>query len=192
LLIQQLCDEQKYDISGLADALIEQQSLGSVSVSSLGFDLENKYGHLNDTEFEKMRIKHNNDRDVYGITTVINFSKRENKRFLEDIYSYIMYRAKKHLDKDQLKKFISILSNKKIALFINERYMNLPIMVIPKILKGIPEDIEFTKQQDDIADPADFDFDYFLGIAKLSSNDLYYKAEEERFINNSIISFKFT
>lgn len=166
LLTQQLCDDQKFDVSGLADALIAQQSLGSLPVTTLGFNLDEKYADLNDEEFEKMRIKHNNDRDVYGITTVINFSKREDKKFLEDIYGYIMYKAKKCLDKDKLKKFITLLNNKRIGLFINERYLNLPVNLVPTLLKSIPEDIEFTKQQDDVENPSDFNFDFFLGIAK--------------------------
>lgn len=161
-------------------------------MSSLGFDLDEKYAHLNDAEFEKVKIKHNNDRDVYGITTVINFSKREKKPFLEEIYSYIMYRARTGLDKDQVKRFINILSTKKIGLFINERYLNLPFNIMPQLLKGLPSDIEFTKKQDDVEDPSDYNFDYFLGIAKISDDDLYYKQEEERFISNATLSFRFT
>jgi protein BCP1 len=191
MLIHLLCDDQKYDVSGLADALIAQQSLGSLPVTTLDFDLEEKYGNLKDAEFEKMRIKFNNDRDVYGITTVINFSKRENKQCLEDIYGYIMYNAKKNLDKQSLKKFISILNSKKIGLLINERYLNLPVSLIPDMLRGIVKDIDFTKQQDDVEDPSDYDFDYFLGIGKLTPADLYYKSEEERFIKDSEIQFKF-
>ena len=192
MLTQQLCDDQKFDVSGLADALIAQQSLGSLPVTSLGFNLDEKYKNLNDVEFEKMRIKHNNDRDVYGITTVINFSKREGKKFLEDIYGYIMFRAKKSLEKDKLKKFIAIMNSKKIGLFINERYLNLPVQLIPNLLRGLVDDIEFTKQQDDVDDPEDYDFDYFLGIAKWSANDLYYKVEEERLVEGSSLSFKFS
>lgn len=191
MLVLQLCDDQKFDVSGLADALIAQQSLGSLPVTSLGFNLDEKYANLTDEEFEKMRVKHNNERDVYGITSVIDFSNRENKQCLEDIYGYVMYKARKQLDKEKLKKFINILSNKKVALFINERYLNLPIKLVPMLLKSIPDDIEFTKQQDDIADPSVYDFDYFLGFAKLSADDKFYKAEEERFIENSLISFKF-
>lgn len=193
MLLSQLCDDQKYDISGLADALIAQQSLGSLPVTTLGFDLDKKYAKLNDEEFEKMRIKHNNGRDVYGITTVIDFSNREEKPFLEDIYGYIMMRAKKHLDKADLKKFISILSLKnKVALFINERYLNLPTTLIPSLLRSIPEDIEFTQKQDDVADPSIYDFDYFLGMAKLSQDGLYYKAEEEKFVAGSTVKFEFS
>jgi len=192
MLVQQLCDDQKYDASGLADALIMQQSLGSLPVTALDFNLDEKYSALTDEEFEKMRQKHNNDRDVYGITSVINFSNRENRQYLEDIYGYIMYKAKKNLEKDQLKKFIGILNSKKVALFINERYLNLPVKLIPTLLKSIPDDIEFTKKQDDIKDPSEYDFDYFLGISKWSPNDLFFKAEEEKFVAGSTVSFKFT
>mmetsp|Transcript_13967 Transcript_13967/g.12349 ORF Transcript_13967/g.12349 Transcript_13967/m.12349 type:complete len:248 (+) Transcript_13967:132-875(+) len=191
MLTQNLCDEQKYDVSGLSDALIEQQSLGSLPVTDLGFNLDEKFRLLNDKEFEKMRIKHNNERDVFGITTVINFSNREGKQFLEDIYGHLMYKAKKCLDKENLRKFISILNNKKVALFINERFLNLPVRLVPDLLRGVITDINFTKEQDDVPNPSDYNFDYFLGIAKLSTDDLYYKAEEEKFIEKSIVSFKF-
>ena len=135
-------------------------------VSALDFDLEQKYAKLNDKEFEKMRIKHNNDRDVYGITTVINFSNRKSHPYLEEIYNYLTNQAKKHVKKDEFKQFIDMLKTNKIGLFINERYMNLPDILTPKVLKSIPEDIEFTKKQDDIDDPSVYNFDYFLGIAK--------------------------
>ena len=185
-------DEQQYDVSGLSDALIEQQSLGSLIVSALDFDLEQKYAKLNDKEFEKMRIKHNNDRDVYGITTVINFSNRKSHPYLEEIYNYLTNQAKKHVKKDEFKQFIDMLKTNKIGLFINERYMNLPDILTPKVLKSIPEDIEFTKKQDDIDDPSVYDFDYFLGIAKWSTDNLYYKPEEERFIDHASFSFNFS
>lgn len=192
MLIQKLCDEQKYDVSGLADALIEQQSLGSLPVTSLSFDLDEKYKDLNDADFKKMRIKHNNDRDIYGITTVINFSDREDKPYLEEIYGYIMYKAKKFLKKDLIKKFIGILNSKKVGLFVNERYLNLPVNLVPMLLKGLIEDIDFTRKQDDVPNPEAYDFDYFLGMAKVSTDDLYYKPEEERFVEKSIVSFKFS
>jgi hypothetical protein len=192
MLIQLLCDDQKYDVSGLADALIAQQSLGSLPVTTLEYDLDAKYGHLTDEDFEKMRVKFNMDRDVYGITTVINFSKREKKQYLEDIYGYVMFKAKKFLKKDDLKKFISILNTNKIGLFINERYLNLPVNLVPELLRNLVKDIDFTKQQDDVEDPSDYNFDYFLGIGKLTPDDLYYKAEEERFVKASMVHFTFT
>lgn len=192
MLIQKLCDEQKYDVSGLADALIGQVSLGSLPVTSLGFDMDKKYADLDDENFEKMKYKLNNDRDVYGITTVIDFKNREDKQYLEDIYGYVMYKAKKNLKKDDLKKFIGILNSKKVGLFINERFLNLPVKLIPDLLRGLIDDINFTKQQDDVEDPSAYDFDYFLGMAKLSTDGLYYKPEEERFVDKAMVKFTFS
>lgn len=103
-----------------------------------------------------------------------------------------MYKAKKNLDKSKFKHFNALISGKKIGLFINERYLNLPLKLVPELLRSLPEDIEFTKKQEDVAVPADYDFDYFLGIAKLSAQDLFYKPEEERFVRNSTINFKFS
>ena len=52
------------------------------------------------------------------------------------------------------------------------------------MLAALPEDLAFTKLQDDIEDPAEFDFDYLLGITRLRTlrekdKETVYKAEDK-------------
>ena len=74
IFVEKLLDGDKFDVSDLADALVKQRSIGVLPVSVLGFDLEERYKSLNDAEFEKMRAKHNAERDVYGICSVLRYS----------------------------------------------------------------------------------------------------------------------
>jgi hypothetical protein len=77
----------------MTDHILERASIGSVIASSLGDeDPENnpEYAKLNDEEFEKIALKLNGKRDVYGIISILSLTWSRNKiDWLNDIYSYI-------------------------------------------------------------------------------------------------------
>ncbi len=103
--------------------------------------------------------------------------------------------------------FESIVKSGKtnVGLLLNERMINLPYILIPKLHETIPDDIKFTKKQDDVEDPREFDYQYLLVISKYSIENqrkkdlkrvkteekLYYKAEDELFLRSAEISFSF-
>ena len=53
-----------------------------------------------------------------------------------------------------------------MGLLLNERMINLPYVVVPQMHEAIPEDIKFTKKQDDVEDPREFDYQYLLVISR--------------------------
>ncbi len=55
-----------------------------------------------------------------------------------------------------------------VGLLVNERMINLPYVVVPQLHEGLPEDIKFTKKQDDVEDPREFDYQYLLVISRYS------------------------
>ena len=85
--------------------------------------------------------------------------------------------------------------------------INLPYVLVPQLHEGLPEDIKFTKKQDDVEDPREFDYQYLLVISRYSIENarrgasdqkrqkteekLYYKAEDELFLRNAELSFSF-
>jgi hypothetical protein len=85
----------------MTDHILERASIGSVIASSLGDeDPENnpEYAKLNDEEFEKIALKLNGKRDVYGIISILSLTwSRKKLDWLNDIYSYILKRAEKYL-----------------------------------------------------------------------------------------------
>jgi len=55
-----------------------------------------------------------------------------------------------------------------VGLLLNERMINLPYVLVPQLHETLPDDIKFTKKQDDIEDPREFDYQYILVISRYS------------------------
>jgi hypothetical protein len=62
----------------------------------------------------------------------------------------------------------SIFKKKNVGLLLNERLVNMPFLLVPELHGAIPEDIKFTKKQDDIEDPREFDYEYLLVITRFT------------------------
>ncbi len=85
----------------MTDYILERASIGSVIASSLGNeDPENnpEYAKLNDEEFEKIALKLNGKRDVYGVISILSLTYSRLKiDWLNEIYNYVHKRAEKYL-----------------------------------------------------------------------------------------------
>jgi hypothetical protein len=49
----------------------------------------------------------------------------------------------------------------------------MPVLLVPQLHQSLPEDLKFTKKQDDIENPKEFDYEYLLVISR-------YTIENER------------
>ncbi len=160
-------------MSGLADQVVSTISIGSVVASSLEQDPTDmpEYKALTDPEFEKIALRYNKERDVYGFITILSLTKRhaQNKSF-QQIVSYVCEKAAKYCNDRQREQFETILNSKSsnVGLLLNERMINLPYVLVPQLHETLPEDIRFTKKQDDIEDPREFDYQYILVISRFS------------------------
>jgi len=139
-------EQEHLDLSGMADNIVERASIGSVIASSLGDEdpeLNPKYAKLSDEEFDKIALKYNATRDVYGVTTLLSLTWSKNKLpYLTSIYEYITNKAEVYCDKAaELKQ---LLKNKNVALLVNERLVNMPALLIPPLHEQLPGDLEFT------------------------------------------------
>jgi len=50
------------------------------------------------------------------------------------------------------------MSTKNVGLLLSERFINLPGEIVPNMHSELPDDLDFTKQWDDIDDPREFDY----------------------------------
>ena len=120
----------------MADYLLGRASIGSVIVSSLGDEdpeVNPAYAKLSDEEFEKIALKMNAKRDVYGFTTILSLTWSKDKLpWLNHIYKYVMEKAEKFsASESKLKRFKQILSTQNVGLLVNERLINMPPSVAP-------------------------------------------------------------
>ncbi|CDW91073.1 UNKNOWN [Stylonychia lemnae] len=205
-------EQEKLDLSGLADLVVSCISIGSVVASALELNPEDdpQYKHLNDEDFQKVVNKLNTQRDVYGFTTVLSLTRRKNQhKCFQQIIDYVTEKANKHCNDKQKDQLTTILNKKNAGILLNERLINLPFMeLVPQLHSSLPEDIKFTKKQDDIEDPREFDYQYLLCITRYTienekrdglkkqkteggNTKLYYKAEDELFSRHAEVSFSF-
>ena len=72
-------ENEMLDVSGLADQVVSTVSIGSVVASPLEQDPADmpEYKDLPDEQFEKIALRYNKERDVYGFITVLSLTKRQ-------------------------------------------------------------------------------------------------------------------
>jgi hypothetical protein len=74
--------------------------------------------------------------------------------------------------------------------------------IVPELHTNMPEDVAFTKVQDDIKDAREFNYDFLLVISKFSipnaevkgytrKNRLYYRWEDAVFERDAEITFEY-
>lgn len=89
-------------MSGMADYLLERASIGSVIASSLGDEdpeRNPKYADLPDEEFDKIALKLNAEREVYGFLSIASLSwSRKKLPWLDSVYKYVASKAEKSLE----------------------------------------------------------------------------------------------
>lgn len=75
---------------------------------------------------------------------------------MQQITSYCLKKADAYCS--QAAQFKTILTSKNVGVLITERFINLPSEVIPNLHSDLPEDLQWTKKQDDIKDIREFDY----------------------------------
>lgn len=157
-------------MSGLADQVVNCISIGTIVASAINPNPEEdpQYAHLSEAEFQKVVNKLNMQRDVYGFTTVLSLTRRQKQvQCFQQIVKYVLDKSEKYCTERQKEQLENALLKKNCGILVNERLINLPFQEIaPQLHESIPEDIKFTKKQDDIEDPREFDYEYLLVITR--------------------------
>ena len=203
-------EQENFDMSAMADYLLERASIGSVIASSLGDEDPEKnpmYANLPDEEFEKIAQRFNAQREVYGFLSIASLSwSHEKLPWLGAVYKYVIAKADKFFEQNPAKSkhLKQIIDTKNVGLLVSERLVNMPPDVVPKLHEQLPEDLAFTKEQDDIEDPKEFEYEYLLVLSKFTvpnelvakgqhkkEDRLYYHWEDQVFEKHSELVFNF-
>jgi len=119
------------------------------------------------------------------------------------IHKYVLAKAELNCKAQHLQLFKETLQKSNVGLLVNERLVNMPANVVPKLHSELPLDLAFTKEQDDITDPKEFDYDYLLVLTKFTvpnesvvkdqapkrDDRLYYRWEDDVFEAKASVSF---
>uniref|UniRef100_K3X197 Protein BCP1 n=1 Tax=Globisporangium ultimum (strain ATCC 200006 / CBS 805.95 / DAOM BR144) TaxID=431595 RepID=K3X197_GLOUD len=139
-LIAYLPPTQPFNVSGLADAIVNQVTTGTM-VCVEGED------------------------DVYGFITALSLKCHQTENYMQQILQYVT----KKCPGDDLQRFQTILNSKSVGLLVNERMVNLPYQLVPAIHSALHEDIEWAIENEETAELREsFKFDYFLILSSCS------------------------
>ena len=126
---------------------------------------------LPDEEFEKAALKYYAERDVFAFSSILslNYKGNQNKLpFLGTIHDYLMTKAEKHCSAGKFQEFKQLLASKNVGLLLAERMINVPVEVVPSMHTELPADLEFTKVQEEITDPKEFNYSHLLVLSKFT------------------------
>ncbi|GAB9464085.1 Bccip family protein [Globisporangium polare] len=139
-LITYLPPTQPFNVSGLADAIVNQVTTGTM-VCVEGED------------------------DVYGFITALSLSRYASENSVQQILQYVT----KKCPSDDLARFQSILKDTSVGLLVNERMVNLPYQLVPAIHSALHEDIEWAIENEETEELRNsYKFDYFLVLSSCS------------------------
>lgn len=196
-LLQQLFLKAHIDLGGLTDMIIWQNYVGSVVKQSE--DLEGSDEEDSEDTF-----------DVFGITTVINISDRQNLPCIQQLRDLLKELSSEHATDAAYTMIKNLLENdtQRIGVLINERFINIPAKIAVPLFENLMS--EMTRA---CAKKMPFNFSYYILICKLykikdkkvetktknkkkNNTDtptiVWSNPEEEIFAEEATVSFEFS
>lgn len=153
-LLQQLFLKAHLDLGGLTDLIISQNYVGSVVKQS-----------TNDEEDDDEEDDVN---DVFGITTVVNISDRQNQPCVKQLRDLLKQLSEEHATDATNTLIRNVLENDAapLGLLINERFVNIPPQICVPLFENL---ISEMKRAGDKKMP--FNFSYYILICKLHKTE---------------------
>ncbi|XP_066580900.1 protein BCCIP homolog [Prorops nasuta] len=193
-LLTQLFLKAHVDLGSLTDLIITQNYVGSVVKQS--------------EDLEESDDEESNANDVFGITTVVNISDRQNVPCIQQLRELLKQLASEHAT-DQANAMVkNLLENDSapLGLLINERFVNIPPQISVPLLENL-----ISEMRRSCSKKMPFDFAYYVLICKLykidetktqtkkskqknteDPNIIWSNPEEEIFAEEASVSFEFS
>lgn len=183
-LLKQVFLKEHVDVSQLSDLLIAQEGIGSVLKQS--WNEEDDDDEDDDTLTQAL--------DVFGITSVLNLSAHQETPVVQQLFELVQRLTKQKADEAAKTKITQILTNsKRIALLLNERFVNLPAKIADPLLTSLEAELRRMAKRD-----PSYDFEYYVLICKVfktkgqKSETIFSNAEEEIFNTEAEASIEYS
>ncbi|CAL1688337.1 unnamed protein product [Lasius platythorax] len=195
-LLQQLFLKARIDLGGVTDLIISQNYVGSVVKQS--------------EEIDESDDDDSDVNDVFGITTVINVSDRQNIVCIQQLRDLLKQLADEHATDAANAMIKNVLENDaaQLGLLINERFVNIPAKISVPLLENLISEVKRASSKN-----MPFNFSYYILICKLYKSEdkkigkksksknkntgsepsiLWSNPEEEIFAEKATVSFEFS
>ncbi|KAL0811418.1 hypothetical protein ABMA28_009821 [Loxostege sticticalis] len=179
-LLRQLFLKSDVDLGGLAEIIISQNYVGSVVKQCLD------NGQEDDDDDD------DGSDGVFGITTVINITKRKDEKAIQQIRTLLTTLAEENAN-DKTKALVKkILSDdaSQVGLVINERILNIPAAISVPLFSSLQSELEKAVRKN-----MPYTFQYLIWISKTyntgeeASEVLFANQEEKPIVAEALGSF---
>ncbi|KAJ8894724.1 hypothetical protein PR048_000031 [Dryococelus australis] len=166
-LLQQLFLKAHVNLSELTDLIIGQNYVGSVVKQS---DLDEEGSDDEDCD-------DNGGNDVFGITTVVNLTDKQNMESVQQLRSLLVELCGEYAT-DHVNTLVRSLlgdDTRPVGLLINERFVNIPAQISVPLLESLSKEISRACQK-----KMPFDLTYLILICKLYKMDASSQGRRNR------------
>ncbi|XP_063834549.1 protein BCCIP homolog [Ostrinia nubilalis] len=179
-LLRQLFLKSDVDLGGLAEIIISQNYVGSVVKQCLD------NGQEDDDDDD------DGSDGVFGITTIINITKRKEEKCIQQIRTLLTTLAEENANdrtKALIKKILSEDSSQ-VGLVINERILNIPAAISVPLFSSLQSELEKAVKKN-----MPYTFQYLIWISKTyntgveASEVLFANQEEKPIADEALGSF---
>ncbi|CAO3700643.1 unnamed protein product [Rhizopus stolonifer] len=127
--------------------------------------------------------------DPYGILSVINLQEQKQKQGIQELCSYLLKKCPKKNEK-LYQAVESILSSQRVGWIVSERFVNMPVEIMPPMYAMLQEETKKAIEQNE-----PYSFDWYMFISK-TYKEVSSTADEEneevaqKLINNETFYFQ--
>lgn len=185
-LLGQLLLKADINFGDLANLIISQNYIGSV-VQQSEIDEEDD----SDEDMDEGNL-------IFGITSAINISNKQDNTCVQKLVAHIIQRAEKYSDESIVKTIRDHISNTEnpVGIIINERFCNIPAQIAVPLLENLHSEIKRAVNK-----KMPYKFAYYVMILKLYQTKakknkpvefVYTNEEEEIFSKQATLSFRYS
>ncbi|KAI5645636.1 hypothetical protein NE865_02303 [Phthorimaea operculella] len=180
-LLRQLFLKSNVDLGGLAQIIISQNYVGSVVKQCL------------DDGVEEDDDEDDGSDGVFGVTTVINITKRKDEPCIQQIRTLLTTLAEENANEKTTALVKKILSNdaEHVGLVINERILNIPAPISVPLFSSLQSELDKA-----VSKNMPYTFQYLVWISKTyhigdeaSPEVLFANQEERPLVDEALASF---
>ncbi|XP_061723367.1 protein BCCIP homolog [Cydia pomonella] len=179
-LLRQLFLKSNVDLAGLAEIIISQNYVGSVVKQCLDDPAD-------DDDDDDV------DDGVFGVTTVINITKRKKDPTIQQVTALLNQLAEDNADNETKALIKKILSDdfNHVGFVINERILNIPAAISVPLFSSLQSELEKAIKKN-----MPYKFQYLIWICKIyntgeaAADTLYANEEEKALVEEALASFE--
>ncbi|AQK61546.1 Protein BCCIP-like protein [Zea mays] len=182
LLLKTYLDSKPWDLTGFADLILAQTTVGTVVKLA---DDEEEEGEGNGVQ-KANSSTNNDDDDLFGLISVLNLGQHAEQKCIKDLKEYLLDVCP---DKGTKKQLRSLLEEKasSVGLLVCRRFVNFPYELVPKLYDALFDEVSWATEDERKTPPKH--------KSKANKDDdepiIYPKFEDEIFHELSSWSFTF-